>query len=250
MYFLSENFYFDDISNRNMEVELITFDNDLFYQMGTSYQETIERQDSSQSMPFYTSKINDSTEDVVLKMLLVDEDGNPKVWDEMKIEEIMDWLITDDFKPFVSEDNLEMVYYFKASKIVKFFTCEGTGYLEVTFKPYSNYCYIRTEISTSNLLNITNPSNLEGYYKPVMKITANNGEEVTITNETTKETFTIGNVSEEVIVDNLYRTVQTTTGKNKLSSCNRGWISLSRGLNKIKVIGGTVKFICEFPIIR
>lgn len=250
MFFLSENFYFDEISSKTMGVELITFDDNLFHQMGISYQETIERQDSSQYMPFYTNTGNDSTEDVVLKMLLVDENGKSKVWDETKVEEVMNWLITDDFKPFKSEDNLNMVYYFKVSKIVKFFTCSGTGYLEVTFKPYSNYCYIKIEMSTSDSLNLTNPSNVESSYKPVMKITSESEGSVTIANETTKETFTIDNVSQEVIVDNLYRTVQTVTGKNKLSSCNRGWISLNKGLNKIKVTGGTVKFVCEFPVVR
>lgn len=249
MIFLSENFSFNDISSKSMGVELITFEDEIFSQRGISYQESIEQQDSSQQMPLYTNNINDSVEDVVLQLLLVGENNNAKVWTEEKVQEVMDWLVTDDFKPFISEDNLDMIYYFKVSNITKYFTLKGTGYLEVTFKPYSNYCYVRKEFSTSNSLTITNPSNVEGVYKPLMKITSNVGN-VSISNKTTSETFTINNISKETIVDNLYRTVQTANGENKLSTCNRGWISLNKGLNEITVTGGTVKFICEFPVIR
>ena len=248
MIFLSENFSFNNVSNKSMGVEIITFDDEMFYQRGISYQESIDRVDGSQQMPLYTSTINDSVEDVVLRLLLV-ENGKSKVWTEEKINEVMDWLVTDDFKPFISGDNWDLVYYFKVSNITKYFTLTNTGYLEVIFKPYSNYCYLRKEYITNNLLNIRNESNVEGVYKPVIKITNGSGT-VSITNKTTNEILTINNVSEEIIIDNLYRTVQTVNGENKLSSCNRGWISLIRGLNEINVSGGTVKFICEFPVIR
>lgn len=247
MFFLSENFTFNGKTNKSMNVELVNFDEDFFYQRGLPYNETINKLDSFSENPLYTSIVNDSVDEIVLNLLLV-ENNRPKVWTTEKIKEIMGWLVTEDFEPFISEDNQDIVYYFKASNIVKYFTPENTGYLEVTFQPYSSYGYIKKEFTTSGSLIINNPSNINNPYKPIIKVTSDVGN-ISITNSTKKETFTLNDVTKEIVIDNLYRTVQTLDGENKISNCNRGWISLNKGNNNIEVVGGSATFICEFPVI-
>lgn len=248
MYFLSENFYFNNISSKSMGIELVSFDNNTFNQIGMTYQESIDKQDSPSSTPFYINSDNKDTEEIVLNLILVNNNDEAQVWDEMKIEEVYDWLVTEDFAQFISEDNLDKIYYFKVSKIVKQFTHGETGYLEVTFKPYSNYSYIKSTLEGNNTIIVNNLSNVDNNYKPVIELTGTG--EVSIVNTTVgSEPFTITGLEGKVIVDNLFRTVQSEDGKNLLPKCNRKWIQLTKGKNVLTVTGGTAKVICEFPMI-
>lgn len=251
MYFISENFSFDDIDSKSMGVELVTFGDSFFNQMGTTYSESVDLEGTFLKLPLYTKSQEINTEDITLNLLLVNKDGTQATWDDMKTTEIMDWLITDGFKPFVSEDDLDVTYYFKVVKIVKKFTVDRTGYLEVTFKPYSNYTYHRVRQSGNNKIVVNNTSNVDSHYKPILEIESNSSK-VTITNESISNspTLEIVGVTGKILVDNLFRTVQSEDGKNLLSKCNRKWMELKKGVNTISVSGGDVTVVCEFPMIR
>lgn len=251
MYFISEKFHFNDVSSQSMGVELVTFDDSFFNHMGTTYIETLEIEEGLSKVPFYTKSQDVNTEDITLNLLLVNKDGTQAVWSDTKTTEIMDWLVTDNFKPFVSEDDLEVTYYFKVVKIVKKFTVAKTGYLEVTFKPYSNYTYHRVRQSGSSRIIVNNTSNVDFNYKPIFEIECN-GSPISIKNDSlpNSHALIIGEVTGKVVVDNLFRTVQTIDGKNLLPKCNRKWIELKRGENTLSISGGEVTVICEFPVIR
>lgn len=249
MYFISENFYFNDISNKTYGVELVTVDNDsIINQFGMTYSEVLEKQDSPQLNPLFKNSGEKEAEEITLCFALVNLNGEPIEWDSNKIEEVYDWLITDDFVPFVSEDDEDKVYYFKTVEIKKQFTHDMKGYLEVKFKPYSSYSYTRVVATGSTRVVINNMSNVDSVYKPVIEITGTGGD-VSITNTSipNSEPFTVTALNEKVTVDSLYRTVQTDNGKNMLSKTNRKWIELKRGLNALEIVGGSIKVICEFP---
>lgn len=251
MYFISENFSFDDISNKTYGVELVTVDNDsIINQFGMTYSENLEKQDSPSLNPLFKSSGEKEPDDITLCFALVNLNGEPIQWSSDKIEEVYDWLMTDDFAPFVSDDNLDMVYYFKTIGINKQFTHDMKGYLEVKFKPYSTYGYNRVVSTGSSRIVISNTSNLDSSYKPVIEVTGT-GEDVSIVNDSipNSEPFVISKLDGKVNVDNLYRTVETDDGVNMLPKCNRKWIVLKRGLNALTITGGSVKVICEFPIV-
>lgn len=250
MIFISENFTFDNISNKDIGVDLITFDNDFFKEIGLSYSEEITPDGNFSSNPYYIKNVGD-TEDIVLNLARVNKYGDKIRWDEESLTEVVDWLITDSFRPFVSEDNEDIYYYFKAKKIVKKFTVNMEGYLEVTFKPYTNYGYNRVEITGNPNISINNISNIDKSYKPVMRI-LNVSNELIIKNETNvdSEPFKLVGASGDVTIDFSLGTVMDSNGKNLFSKCNRKWISLNKGINRISVIGGKATIICEFPIIR
>lgn len=254
MFFLSENFVFDNIPSKSMGVELVTFNSEMFNQIGLTHSESISMEGIHSGMPHYTQPVANDTEDIVLNIILINELNEPKVWDSFTTARIMDWLITDTFKPFTSYDNIEIVYYLKVVKIVKRFTINNTGYLEVTFKPYTHYGYKRlVERTTKGKINIHNPSNLNQSYKPLFEIVPQpDAEKIVITNSTNAPDtpLEIINTGELIIVDNLLRTVQTNTGENRLSKSNRKWIKLNKGGNTINITGAkSVTCICEFPII-
>lgn len=243
MKFTSENFWFNDISNKNMNVELITFDNNIFNEMGVSYSKSISVDNNTSKNPYYVEN-NDDTEDVILNMLLIDELGNPKSWDHYSLTEITDWLITEEFKPFISEDNEELTYYFRVTKISKYFTNDNKGYLEVTFKPYDNNCYYRVKYKGTKL-NINNPSNHDDFYYPLIKV--NSGS--TISNLTTNEEPFIIETSVPATVDCDMLTAITDEGANIISKCNRKWLRLAKGKNKIQS-DTEIIIECNFPIMR
>ena len=65
--------------------------------------------------------------------------------DLVDMEQIMDWLCTENFAPFISDDDRDLIYYFKVINIQKVLKFNNKGYLKVTFKPYSKYVYRRRE---------------------------------------------------------------------------------------------------------
>jgi phage-related protein len=250
MRFISENFSFNNISNKEMGVDLVTFDNEFFKEIGLTYSEEISLDGSVSDNPYY-SKSDEDTEDIVLNMARVDECGNKKRWDRESLIEVMDWLITDSFSSFVSEDDLDVVYYFKVKKISKKLTVNMEGYLEVTFKPYKNYAYYRVETIGDSVVYVNNVSNVDKSYKPVVMV-LNATQDITIKNETKidSEPFKLIGATSDVVIDFANGNVEDVNGENLFSKCNRKWISLDKGENKISITGGKIVVICEFPIVR
>ena len=250
MRFISENFSFNNISNKDIGVDLVTFDDEFFKEVGLTYSEEISLDGSFSSNPYY-SKNEEDTEDIVLNLLRVDEYGNKKQWDRESIIEVMDWIITDTFKPFVSEDDLDVFYYFKAKRVIKKFTPDMYGYLEVTFKPYTNYAYYSVVANGNSTIYINNVSNVDKPYKPIIRV-SNITQDITIKNESIgdSEAFKLTEATNDIIIDCALCTVKDINGNNLFSKCNRKWISLIKGENRISVIGGNATIFCEFPIIR
>lgn len=255
--FHSENCYWDNINMADIGLCLITFENDILDTYGITYKENINMDSNYSDNPFFMSDKKES-EDIVLNFCLLDEFGEPMPWSDEKLAEVCDLFITDTFKPFRSFDNLNYTYFLKATQIVKKLTLKRTGYLEITFKPYSCYVYdvmeYNVRVDGEYKLKIFNNSNVDGLYAPVIKI-ENLGDELTvnaITNTTTgSQALEITNVNhmETITIDNRYYTVVNQDGDNKFSSCNRKWIGLSKGHNELKITGNcNVSFNVAFPI--
>ena len=259
--FISEKFYFNNVHNSNMGVILIKTDTDTISDYGVSYNIEIEKESTSNKFNHYSVSDADS-EDMVLNMCLINNRYEPQIWTKEDVEIVYSHLITDDFVPFISEDDLDMVYYIKVKKIVKKFNHMRQGYLEVTFQMYSNYAYKKDvkhiTVDNKKTIKIRNSSNaIEPFYYPVIEVT-NLG--------TSNSTITIKNTSlpnsaplilkglknnECVTIDNLLCTVMNEDGENRFSTCNRVWLKLKRMENTIEISGSCkVKIKCEFPVMR
>ena len=137
--------------------------------------------------------------------------------------------------------------------------CIKEGYLEITFQPFSNYAYMKYNkkitVYDSNSFRINNPSASNEVYKPIIKIKTfeDTPDTIIIENETTGcEPFIIQNLNpnEVITVDSLLGTVYNDKNENLLMNCNRKWLNLNRGENKINILGNAeIDIKCQFPVV-
>lgn len=258
--FYSPNFSFDNIDNDMMDIVLVTtINDDILNNIGTTYIESIKSQNTTTDNPYYLLESKE-TETLLLEFAYVDlRDNSPLVWDEDKIDEVVNWLYKDSFKPFVSQDNDEITYYLKATKIYKRFNNEMKGMLEVEFQPYTAYGYknfIKRIICEDEIESkINNESTTsEEYYEPVIEVIAKSDGDIEIQNLSIIEDkpLIISNMktNEKIIIDNFTYTVQNELGENKFLSVNRNWIRLKKKKNILKIKGNCEVLIkCNFPKI-
>ena len=251
--FIEHNFTFNGTYSRDLGVSIATFnDNDMFHDMGIEYSSDMEVENNLiEYSPYYKENPSEPSE-IELDLLLYNPDTMEALPINDNIDELMSWLITDDFAPFITDDNPDVIYYFKVVNLVKVLTFSGTGYLRVTFKPYSKYAYKREEyearVTSSSTLTIYNPS--RQLYKPIIELT-NLGNTSTVNKINNMEIIGL-NTNEIIKIDNLTKLVVNENGINKFNSCNRQWIELEPRKNNTITFSGNckIKIICEYPLYR
>lgn len=258
--FYSPNFSFDGIDNDMMDVVLVTtINSDILNNIGTTYIESIKSENTKTDNPYYLLE-SKGTETLLLEFAYVDlKNNSPLVWDEDKIDEIVAWLYKDSFRPFVSQDNDEITYYLKATKIYKRFNNEMKGMLEVEFQPYTAYGYKYFEKKVickgeTETKVINECSTSSKFYEPIIEVKALEDGNIEIENLSIKEDKPLVIESmkknEKIIIDNFTYTVQNELGENKFLSINRNWIRLKKERNILKITGNCEVVIkCNYPKI-
>lgn len=255
--FISDKFYFDGIHSDEKCVCIASMDSDILNKYGLSYNQDVFMHKFTTHNSYFTNQ-EENIDNVTFQIFLVDENQNPIAWEFNKLQDIVGWLITDDFKAFISEDNLELVYYFKTVGIEKIFDSSSRGYLEVTFKPFSNFSYRQFNrsfiVDGEKVLSFNNYSNVEFEYYPITEI-INSGDENTvfrICNMAFGDTsFEISGMKngEHVVIDHLLGTVINSKNENLIHLCNRKWIKMHGCNNSFRFEGdGNIRFKAQFPI--
>lgn len=250
--FIQPNFTFNNQYSRDLGVSIITFDSGVFNDVGIEYAEDVNVDQSLiEYNPYYTSSISE-TKEIELNLVVYNPlTMEPIDFFDTDIESLYDWLITDNFSQFISDDDTDLIYYFKVIRIQKVLTFENKGYLRVTLKPFSKYAYKKREyefnINGETTIDIFNLSRLE--YFPIIEI-INKGNISTI-NKINNMDISNVKTNEKIIIDNLTKIVQNENGENKFNTCNRRWIKFTpREINTLILNGNmSVKIICEFPVV-
>lgn len=250
--FIQPNFTFNNQYSKDLGISIITFGSDILNDIGVEYTSDVSIEHNlNEYNPCYTENPTEPN-DIELNLAIYDPFTMiPIDVNDIDMEALYDWLVTDNFVPFISDDDIDLIYYFKVVKLQKVLSFRGNGYLRVTFRPYSKYAYRRRIYK----LTITNSTSIEIFnlsrkiYYPMIEIT-NKGNVSTI-NKINNMNLTNINTNETIIIDNLSKLVQNTNGENKFNCCNRKWIKLEpRKENEIILSGNMeVKIICEFPVI-
>lgn len=252
MKFNSDKFEFNKIHSSIKQVSLLWGD-DNFIEYGLNFNQPMEYDGLSW-------KIKDDDQPETIKLNIIHEvDNIAKVWTKEKIKDIESWLKTDDFAPFISDDDKTITYYLKTVNIVRRFDENMTGWLEVEFQPLSNNGYINQNITLRNptrflkmknipVMSIVNEGDSNKPYYPIIKITGLNGE-LRIINQTNKNTFTI-NSTGNIRIDNKMGTIFDDNGNNLIMYSNRKWVFFNKGTNQIQVIGDckSISFISQYEV--
>ena len=199
--------------------------------------------------------INTEDNEITLTFLNEDEYGNAMSWNESSIKKVVAWFISDEFKPFVSYDNLDITYFLKGKSYKKRFANNMKGLIDVTFETYSQYGYKRNNTaldSYNQSKTIYIDTNIQKAYKPKVIIKNINANSVSISNLTTgNDAFTINNLTNNQIItiDNEIGTVMCDQ-ENLIMHSNRKWLELIPGNNKITVSGNcNVEIMSLYPVM-
>ena len=256
--FISDKFIFNGIHSDEMGVALISFNTNILNEHGLKFNRGVSLSKNNIDMSHFISK-EDTIEEIELDIALIDNLYTPISWEDETLIHVIDWLTTDSFVEFISEDNVELTYFFKTTKITKYFNHKKQGYLKVTLQPFSNYAYKKFSkkytFDSPSSFTIFNPSNLKNMYKPIIEIKnlGDSSNVITIENESIdKEPFIVQGIKENevVTIDNLLGTVYNEDKENLLVNCNRKWINLKNGKNTINVSGNLeINIKCQFPVM-
>lgn len=235
--FYSGDFYFDNKHSSEFSIYQVTEKNDVINEYGISYN-------------------NEDNNEIVLSFCYANKLDEALVWEDEVLQFFTEWIITDDYKEFISGDDADVIYFLKGVSYVKRFTPDMKGIIDVTFKTLNNYGYkyyiSETINSMSGIFSIFNESNTSKNYKPIIEISDISSNAITITNLTSGKTpFLINNLSSKnITIDNMIGTIFDSQGNNLIMNSNRKWIELVRGENLIQVDGKcNIVFKAYYPVM-
>jgi phage-related protein len=182
-------------------------------------------------------------------------------WNAAKRLEVATWLIHEDYKPFISADNANKIYYVICTNAVELMTGSGDlGYIVVNFRskyPWAMTPVVETtDVAVTGGTNITmtNSSNLVQYYYPEMEFTTGTGvTAVSFTNVTAGNrvtAFTNLYAGETIYLNNERKQIITDVPSTyRYSNFNKNWLYLLPGENTITVSADiTLSTRMQFPI--
>ena len=195
---------------------------------------------------FMSGLSNTTYNNTSFEIQLVKTDGDYVIpFDKDELFEIIEWLFQEDFKPFISDDNRDIVYYAMATGGSKYENALKQGYLSITFQLNApcGFTAIQTNpmyIQGEHTFELFNKSNLETWNYPDVEFKLITGESIEIENLTTGETMAFSGLKEGVEVycyNEDLKQLQCTsdTSYNVRPKFNKQWLRLAKGRNVIQI---------------
>ena len=165
-----------------------------------------------------------------------------------KRRELVEWLCKDYYLPFQTFENQSIFFYVMFSEVTRnYITNNNSGYLELKAKCDSAYCASHFDIynlKCEDELFVELPNKGDIETKPTIEILALDDSGITIKNLTNGKTIELTTQENEVIdIDCQGLYIKSSLVKNKYKEFNRTFITLPRGINRIKIEGNCkIKF--------
>ena len=259
--FSSMNFIFDKVSSEDMGIVLVHTESGMLESNFGINQTIVEDKIVGKDVPYFY-KIDRQTYTIPITLTKVDSNGQSMKLDADSRAEIVRWLVKDTYREFRSEDYPDQVFYIIFTEGKSYIGGAEQGYLTLTARLNSPYSYQEKVItyknysnSTSNIMYMNNLSNIIANYKPEIEFTLiGNATDITITNMKNNKTLTFTGLSigETIYINNQTGKIKSSLNIPRLDKCNRGWLSLDYGENKIQVttnLGGCkISFTTQFPM--
>jgi Phage tail protein. len=252
--FISEYFIYDGINSTDYGVYLVKIDN-AFIRTPFGYnREIVEEQIPRRDKPYFF-RLQTKPLQFDITIALIDE-----LWTIERRMQIIEWLFQDDYKPFISGDNLDVIYYcMPVGDPERFDTSLNEGYANLTMRCNSPYAYSPTYIvnyysgQSTNPIVLENISNVQRYNYPEIEIELLSGTGFSISNLTDgNRTLSFDNLqSGEIIYINNERKqiISSLPNTYRYSNSNKTWFRLVRGYNSVQITGDVnVSFRTVYPI--
>lgn len=195
------------------------------------------------------------------RVTIAKEDGLELTYED-RIK-IVRWLFHDEYKPFMSTDNIDVVFecllierpekilYGNIPRLIELnFRCNAPW----AWSPLITTNYDLSDNTTTQIITMTNGSNVEKYNYPEIWIKSLDGGTVSLVNNSDGgRQFTFANlqVNETIYVNNRLKHIETDIPNTyRLKDfIGRNWLRLGYGTNKIGVTGKClIKTQMKYPI--
>jgi len=190
---------------------------------------------------------------------LLDEEFTPE-----KKMQLNRWLLHEEYKEFISEDNPNIIYNVVSTEQIDLITFGSfKGYIKIKFRADAPWgwsssffnAFNLTESVSPTIIQVTNYCNTQTYYYPEIEFTlAGTNTGITIKNfSNSGETLQFIGLSETetVYVNNDSKIIISDTGLYRIGKLvNKKFLSLVYGVNRIEITGKcTISFRCKFPLL-
>jgi len=256
---INQDFTFNGITSQSMGVSLVRQSGGIFGVPYVSSRNILEDYPTRALAPYFFRTQNQPLT-FNLTFTCIDDDI-----DNTKLKAIASWLFQGDYKPFISDDNTDKIYYIMATNQVDFMTNGlDKGYFDVTFRckfPYAmtlestptyDSIYDYYQVLPVTTFTLTNECNVFDTYSPTYQITVGaTPTEVYIYNWETEQSVEFDSLSagEIIYVDNQKKIITSSLGGYQYDSFNKEWLYLVQGDNLLEVGGYcTLQFSIQYPV--
>lgn len=182
-------------------------------------------------------------------------------WTTEMFSNVCDWLIQDEYKPFISEDDPSKVLYAIAQNNTDWKGVMLYGYIEIEFVTNAYHAWTKPKvveysIDGNQTIFVDNLKNVgDRIYSPVISITkTKEAGDISICNQSHDGKTTLLtkiNKDEHFVMNNEFHLFQSDTPKNYYGENFNGvWLDLVQGRNKLEITGDcTLEFRFQFPIV-
>lgn len=186
---------------------------------------------------------------------------------DSKLKTLASWLFQNDYKPFISDDNPNVIHYLMQIGEVKFetngnregyFTAEFRSKFPFALTTEATPTYNLTNNNTTTTITLNNESNVYEHYNPTYRFVVSSTPTSTATptlliknllDNNREQAFYSLNIGETLFVDNNKCLILSSTGEYRYGNMTGNWLRLIQGNNSLQITGkGTLTFTTQFPI--
>lgn len=251
------NFLFDNISSKDMGLYIIRIDSSEMSSIFAHSQSIIEQNRYNNNIPLF-SGVQKLPLEFEITCSLLDEEFTPE-----KKMQLSKWLICEEYKPFVSEDNPNLIYNVISTDQINLITFGSfKGYFTIKFRCDSPWGYSPvyqedfdlSEITVPTIIEIENRSNTVTYIYPEIEFTLSDTNiAISLINlSNAGETFSFTNLSvkEKIYTNNERKQIISDLGLYRIGNFNKKWFRLVYGVNRIQITGKCqISFRYRFPLL-
>lgn len=184
-----------------------------------------------------------------------------KKWTKSLYQDLISWLVCDEFKEFVSGDAPHKVYYAMCKDYVSWEGLNDYGAIPFSFTTNANHAWTLPErlsykVDGSKIVNIENKSIFAKDFYPLITIKKIGSKgSIALTNYTNnKYTLELKDISENeiIVIDNEYSIIYSKENPRNVygESFNKNWFYLVNGNNRVEIKGNCeITFDLQFPTV-